>query len=129
MRRFWIAAVVGLAVFAFAASAAELHVDGGVLQAGGGEIGSCAAEEDTTVAYGEPSYDGSGTWTVDSITVESSDACDGTHFSVVVTDSDGTALTETQHEVFAFGSVVVTFQQSFDTQAAADVHLVIRSAP
>jgi hypothetical protein len=129
MKKYIIAAVVAVAVFASAAFAASLNVDAGTLQAGQDQIGTCISKN-VEVSYEEPTF-ANGRWTVSEITLDHDGECDKLGYSVVVTGgSDGTPW-QTDAETGTFGADpdVVTFAAGFDAEEATDVHLVIHTAP
>lgn len=124
MKKYLIAAVAAVAVFALSAFAASLQVDAGTLQAGDGSIVPCA-ETDVVVTYGTPTFTGTG-WTVDTIHLDDGGQCTGREFSVTITGP--ATVTSVETGTFGASTVVVTFDAPFDAADAADVHLAIRSA-
>jgi hypothetical protein len=128
MKKYLIATVVAVAVFAGSAFAASLNVDAGTLQAGQGEVGACASD-DVEVAYSTPTF-ADGNWTVSQITLHYDVNCDGLDYSVVVTGTTDAVPWETdaQDGTFDGDPEVVTFDAGFDAEDAAHVHLVIHTA-
>lgn len=127
MKKYLIAALAAVAVFAGAAFAASLDVSAGTLQAGQDQIGQCISD-DVLVAYGEATFVNPG-WTIDEITLDHHGQCDGLAYSVVITGT-GTGLpTATVSGTFDGGVETVEFPAAFDAKGAAHVHLVIRTAP
>jgi opacity protein-like surface antigen len=128
MKKYIIAAVVAVAVFASAAFAASLDVNAGKLQAGQAGIGTCISE-DVDVRYSEPAFANPG-WTVSQITLDHFGECDGLDYSVVVTGAgeDGPWSTDVETGTFDGDPELVSFNPGFDAEGASDVHLVIRTA-
>jgi hypothetical protein len=130
MRKYLIAALVGLAVLAITAFAASLGVNAGTLQAGQGTIEKCVAD-DIAVSYDEPTLEG-GVWLVDGLTLTPAptDDCNGLSFTVVVTGNNNLETTP-KSGVFASGtgSVTYTGSERFDADEATDVHVAIRNTP
>lgn len=83
MKRYLIAASVALAVFAGAAFAATLNVDGGVLQAGQDTDLTCS--DNAVVSYSTQTVGGGG-FAVNGITVTFDEGCDG-NFAYLATFS------------------------------------------
>lgn len=128
MKKYFIAAMAAVAVFAISAFAASLQVDAGTLQAGDDAIGECpadAAETHISVEYGPATFTDPN-WTVQEITLDDGDRCSGLTYSVVIT-GDGVS-TSIVTDTFVAGDDVVDFGTGFDAEAATDVHIVIRSA-
>lgn len=86
MRKYLIAAAVALAVFATAAFAASLNVDGGVLQAGQDSDLTCA---DNAVVDWTTQTVGNGQFAATRVTVTFDDGCDGNYGYVAVFSSVG----------------------------------------
>lgn len=129
MRKYFVAALMGLAVLAMTAFAASLGVDAGTLQAGQGTVNECVADN-IAVSYDEPTFEG-GLWLVDGLTLTpaSTDDCNGLDFTVVVTGEDS-LQTVVKTGVFnaGTGSVEYTGTDRFEANKATDVHVAIRSA-
>jgi hypothetical protein len=135
MKKYIIAAVVAVAVFASAAFAASLDVNAGKLQAGQGQIGTCITD-DVVVTYGEPEFevistepDADPVWTVEEIELDHDGLCDGLAYSVIITGDDTKDGIPTQVVTGTFGPGTQTVEfDPFDAEGATDVHLVIRTA-
>lgn len=128
MKKYLIAAVAAVAVFALSAFAASLSVNAGTLQAGEDPIDQCTTA-DVDVSYGTPTFANPG-WELDEITLDPGGVCTGMSFSVVLTGTTGTPwATSTETGTFAGSPVTVEFDAPFDAEDATDVHLVIRNAP
>ena len=130
MKKYIIAAVAAVVVFALSAFAASLDVNAGTLQAGDNSIGECT-DEGVVVTYGTPTFT-NGAWQLDKISLSNPD-CSGKSFSVVVTGETDEATpvpwtSSTATGVFTAGAVEVTFSPAFNAQQAEDVHVVIRNA-
>lgn len=128
MKKYLIAALAAVAVFAISAFAASLQVNAGTLQAGDDAIAQCLSGDPgdhVTVTYGDATFTNPG-WTIQEITLDDGDQCTGLTYSVVITG--GSAPTSTVTGAFVTGDDIVDFGTGFDAEAATDVHLVIRSA-
>lgn len=127
MKKYIIAAIAAVAVFAISAFAASLQVNAGTLQAGEGPIGTCTSQ-DVAVSYGEPVLNGT-VWEVSEITLDpDSDDCDGLAYSVAVRSDSGNWATETMSGTFEAGAETVDFSADpFDAEEASHVHLVVRN--
>jgi hypothetical protein len=124
MKKYLVASVVAVAVFAMSAFAASLMVDGGVLQAGTGEIGTCT--DNIVVTYADPYRDETDTWVVNSLTLDSrnGDGCGNRDFRAVVT-SNGTDLSNTVQGRFSNGVAIDVQFEPFNATLADAVDIVV----
>lgn len=128
MKKYIIAAVAAIAVFAMSAFAASLQVNAGTLQAGNDAISQCilAPDDHVVVTYPKTPTFESGAWVTDQIALDDDGNCTGLEFTVFVTD--GTWTTSTESGTFGSSPVTVTFDDAFDAEEASDIHVVIRNA-
>jgi hypothetical protein len=130
MKKYVIAAVMALSVFGFAAFAANLQVNAGVLQAGQNKIGDCAA--DIAVSYGVPAPpNASGDILYDSVKltpVDPDTECVGLDVTVFVVDGDLDTLATLTGTFATTEFTVSTTGDGFDANEATDVHVVIRNS-
>jgi hypothetical protein len=130
MKKYVITAAVALSVFGFAAFAANLEVNAGVLQAGQNEIGECAT--DIAVSYGEPTPpDANGNILYQSVKltpVAPVAACVGRDVTVFVVDTNLDTLATLTGPFDTAEFTVSTTGDGFDANEATDVHVVIRNS-
>jgi hypothetical protein len=128
MKKYAIAALIAIAVFAISAFAASLNVNAGTLQAGTDQIDDCIEDPDghVVVSYGEPDFV-DGEWLVDEITLDHGGDCDELAYRVVIT-GDNDLEVGPFSGVFDGGAELVEDLGWFNAEDATDVHLVIRNA-
>jgi hypothetical protein len=124
MKRYLIAAAVALAVFAGAAFAATLNVDGGVVQAGQDLTLSCA--DNAVVTYGTQTS-GDGQFYVNKITVTFDGVCNG-YFAYVApflsVGPGGSSQTGFGIDQIAGNQVVFTVNPSATNAKVANVNAI-----
>jgi hypothetical protein len=104
MKKYFAAGAVAVVAFAFAASAAQLTVNGGKLAAGTDNV-ACA--ESVDVGY-DLSNDGQGTWVKGFDLDFSDDSCDGEHVSIAVFDKPaGVPNVAPQQKMIAIPNAVI----------------------
>lgn len=125
MKRYLIAAAVALAVFAGAAFAATLNVDGGVVQAGQDLTLKCA--DNAAVTYGTQTS-GDGQFYVNKITVTFDGACNGYYAYVApfvyVGPPGGSTQTGFGIDQIAGNQVVFTVNPSATNALVANVNAI-----
>ena len=88
MKKYVAAAVVAVMVFAFAAFAASLNVDGGVLQAGVDDDLTCADTANVTYSH----HASEGLFWVTDVHVSFDEDCDGNTMYLAITDVGGVTV-------------------------------------
>lgn len=129
MRKYFVAGVIAITVFAVSAFAASLVVDGGVLQAGHGDIRECTDE--IVVTYGDLSRD-NGVYLVGDLTLDSTNgaSCEDRSFKAVVT-TGGASPTDISNVVtgkFEDGVAKDIEFEPFDAEQAGGVDVVVWDA-
>jgi hypothetical protein len=129
MRKYFIAGVIAITVFAVSAFAASLAVDGGVLQAGNGGIGECT--EEIVVTYGNVTRD-DGMYLVGELTLDSTNgaSCEDRAFQAVVTtgEPDPSDLSNVVEGAFVNGVAKDVEFEPFDAEQAGGVDVVVWDA-
>jgi hypothetical protein len=112
MKKYFVAAVVAMMAFAFAAFAASLNVDGGVLQAGVYNDLACAAEVEVdfvTSNNGQGFWVGGATLTFKDDNGDTTSNCDGEYVALSLMDEKaGVPNVAPQQLVFAISADPIT---------------------
>jgi hypothetical protein len=138
MKKYFVTVIIGLAVFALSAFAANLTVNAGTLQAGQDGIGSCSAP-DITVRYGEPDLDlNDGNYYISEILLDHGfangtdpqAACQGFGYRVTITGGEPAVILGSGSGTFG-GTVeeAVQLDTPFDAQQSTDVHVIVGDLP